>query len=478
MFKVTTQKLLKIFYSLLIIIYTSASCSKSTASASHNMNGSGPQKMSYFVNVNSTKENTLSIELTISCFKGDTLNLKMPKWAPGYYMIMDYSSKVSDFHVNNGISWSQSNDNTWQLITNGRKNITVSYNVKVNDRQSVCEAELAKSHLFLPGNGIFMYPDGAINTPVYVSFAKRKEWKRTVTGLDKTKNDSYYAKNFDVLYDSPFYIGNQWYTAFKLNGKKYEISMEDTGKLNLPQFVNDIKKIITTATDIIGDIPYQHYSFIFMKDGQGGLEHSNSQADYLGAHLGEKEEDYKDLLSFIAHEFFHLYNVKAIRPIELGPFDYSAKCRTNSLWFSEGGTVYYEKYILEKSGFITHRELINDVEKVRKEYESHQGYLHQTLAESSWNVWEQFLDFLDPATFETHISYYDKGYVVTYRLNEAIKSATKGQKSLDDLMRLLYNKYYKALGRGFTEAEFWQAAESVAGCPLQEIKDQVYKLPS
>jgi predicted metalloprotease with PDZ domain len=462
---------MKRLYCFLAILAVLASCGAPKAVSGR------PETMSYLVDVNGSTSDRLSIKLNVSGFNGDTLVLRMPAWAPGYYMIMDYAEKVKDFKVGDGLVWTQSDGNTWKIAAKGRTEIAVSYDLEVNARHSVCEVDLADRYLFLPGNGVFLYPVGALDTPVSVRFAERKEWKRIVTGLDKSGDGSFFAKDFDILYDSPFYLGDPWYTSFELDGKKYEISIADTGTLDLQRFVGDIKKIITSATGIIGEIPYRHYSFILLGAGGGGLEHWNSQASYLGNYISSKGPGYIATLSFIAHEFFHLYNVKAIRPIELGPFDYNATCRTNSLWFSEGGTVYYEKVILERAGFITHEDLVADVENVRKGYESHEGHLRQTLAESSWNVWEQFLDFLDPSTDDAHISYYDKGYVVSYRLDEAIKAATKGKKSLDDLMKFLYDRYYKELGRGFTEDEFWSAVSGIAGNPLEEIQDQVYRLP-
>lgn len=175
-------------------------------------------------------------------------------------------------------------------------------------------------------------------------------------------------------------------------------------------------------------------------------------------------------LSFIAHEYFHHYNVKRIRPIELGPFDYSMPNRTNLLWVAEGLTVYYENVILNRAGMMNPAEILQDWESHINNHERNQGKFHQSLAESSAQTWEDG-PFGKPG--ET-ISYYVKGPIIGMLLDLRIRVASDNRHSLDDVMLHLYEEFYKKQGRGFTDREVMDVCEQYAGMDLSEIFDYIY----
>jgi predicted metalloprotease with PDZ domain len=207
-----------------------------------------------------------------------------------------------------------------------------------------------------------------------------------------------------------------------------------------------------------------------MDQGGGGLEHLNSMAVFSNASGWNNPRSYKGWLSFIAHEFFHLYNVKRIRPIALGPFDYDRENYTNMLWVSEGFTVYYEYLILKRSGLLSLEEYLEMVQRYIVGYENRPGHLFQSAAESSFDTWMKFFS-RDENSVNTTISYYDKGAALGLLLDLKIRYETKNKKSLDDVMRTLYVKYYKEKNRGFTDEEFRMECERAAGCSLPEIFD-------
>ena len=177
----------------------------------------------------------------------------------------------------------------------------------------------------------------------------------------------------------------------------------------------------------------------------------------------------KGWLSFVAHEYFHLFNVKSIRPIALGPFDYSRENFTNMLWLSEGGTVYYEYIILNRAGFLSRDECLENFSSAIAKYENNPAHLTQSVADASYNAWTQ--SFFGG---EGEISYYDKGLGICVLLDLKIRHETKNNSSLDDVMRTCYNTFYKEKNRGFTDLEFQQVCENTAGVSLSELFDYVY----
>jgi len=179
-------------------------------------------------------------------------------------------------------------------------------------------------------------------------------------------------------------------------------------------------------------------------------------------------------LSFLTHEYFHHYNVKRIRPIELGPFDYDKGNRTNQLWISEGLSVYYEYLILKRAGLISQEQLLNLLRANIEAFQNKPGRLFQSLAQASFETWSDGPFGRTGDEINKTISYYDKGPIVGMLLDFAIRHETKNRKSLDDVMRKLYQDYYIKEGRGFTEDEFWNVCKLIAGKALPEIHDYVY----
>ena len=202
----------------------------------------------------------------------------------------------------------------------------------------------------------------------------------------------------------------------------------------------------------------------------GGLEHANSMAVYARGdfYAGEDSDRNAGWMNFITHEFFHLYNVKSIRPAGLWPIDYDKENYTDMLWVSEGFTVYYEYIIMNRAGFLSRDDVLNYLGNTIRTYESIPGSEYQSATASSFDTWINFFSRSSNALNAT-ISYYDKGCALGMILDLAIRQETGNEKSLDDVMRKLYYKYYKDLQRGFTEDEFRAECESIAGTSLDEI---------
>ncbi len=403
----------------------------------------------------------------------ETQDFSMPAWTPGYYRIMDYAKNVLSFHAEDEagrpLAWEKVSKNTWRVHCGGARVFTVAYDVYAFT-QSVADSFLDDGRAFLSPTSLYMYPVGLLLRPVTVTVQVPTGGRRISTGLDPVEGrpNTFSAADFDVLYDCPILVGSQEILSFEVKGIPHTVAVEDLGTFDRQKFVADLKRIVESATSVVGQIPYRHYTFIIMKEGQGGLEHLNSCAVFNSASSLSDPAGYKRWLGFVCHEYFHLYNVKSIRPISLGPFDYDRENYTNLLWFSEGGTVYYEDLILNRAGLLSRDECLESFRKSIAAHENIPGHRFQSASASSFDVWLLFF-FRSGNASNATISYYDKGASLGLLLDLEIRHRTRNQKSLDDVMRVLYQTYYVEKKRGFTDEEFGQACEAVAGGSLAEI---------
>jgi predicted metalloprotease with PDZ domain len=439
-----------------------------------------PQKpagrtIEYTVSMENPNNHYFKVTLTYSGVREKLVELKLPVWTPGYYMIMDYPKYVVNFKVTDGsgldLFWEKTSKNSWKINTGKSEILKVSYDVFAF-RTSVADSFLDDGRGFISPTGIFMHPTGKIDHPVTVTIVPFEKFKKISTGLDPVpgKNNTFLAADFDALYDCPILAGNQEILTFETGGISYAIAIENPGNINRAELVEDFRKIVETSTDVIGEVPYKHYTFIIMNRGMGGLEHTNSMAVFSNRLDFSSPESANGWLSFIAHEFFHLYNVKTIRPIALGPFDYDEENYTTMLWFSEGVTVYYENLILNRAGFYNRSDVFRELKTSISNFENRPGHLFQSAAESSFDSWMLFFNRSENAA-NTTISYYDKGCALGLLLDLKIRYESGNRKSLDDVMQILYKVYYKEKKRGFTDQEFRGVCEKAAGVPLSEIFD-------
>lgn len=436
--------------------------------------GSGT-RIEYTVSMENPNNHYFHVSLTYSGLRDKSVELKLPAWTPGYYMILDYAKYVIEFKASDGsgkiLDWKKTSKNRWKIDTEKTDVLKVSYDVFAF-RTSVADSFLDDGRGFISPTGIFMHPAGQKDHPVTVTIIPYEKFTEISTGLDPFpgRADTYSASDFDVLYDCPILAGNQEILKFETGGIPYTIAAEKLGNIDRSKLVEDFKKIVETATSVIGEVPYKHYTFIMMNRGMGGLEHTNSMAVFTNRLDFNSTELSDGWLSFIAHEFFHLYNVKTIRPVALGPFDYDEENYTNMLWLSEGGTVYYEDLILNRAGFYSREELFRELKTSISNYENIPGHLFQSVAQSSYDSWILFFNRSENAS-NTTISYYDKGCAITMLLDLKIRYESGNKKSLDDVMRTLYQVYYKEKKRGFTDKEFREVCEKTAGKTLSEIFD-------
>jgi len=422
--------------------------------------------------------NTHYYRVTLRCtgLQGESHDFKMPNWTPGFYRIMDYAKNVLNFRAEDGsgrpLPWEKTAKNTWRVRSGQASTGVVGYDVYAFN-PSVADSFLDDTRGFLSPTGVFMHLSGQLERPVTVAIEPYRGWSRISTGLDPVEAQAatFMAPDFDILYDSPILIGNQEILQFEVRGIPHTVAVDGLGAFDRQKFAGDLRRLVEASVAIIDDIPYRHYTFILMGSagsGGGGLEHLNSTAIMFNSFNLNNHSGYNSWLILAAHEFFHLYNVKRIRPIALGPFDYDRENYTNLLWVAEGLTRYYGELIVKRAGLLTRDEYFERARANIVRFEGIPGRLFQSAVESSFDTWTQFFSRGENAA-NTSISYYDKGGALGMLLDFNIRNQTNNRRSLDDVMRALYRQYYQEKQRGFTDEEFREVCESVAGCSLQEI---------
>jgi predicted metalloprotease with PDZ domain len=409
--------------------------------------------------------------------KGAVQHLKMPVWSPGYYGIREFAKNVLNFRAQDNLGedlrWEHV-ANEWKVETAKTSAVKATYDVSAAST-FVADPYLGEDRGYILGTGLFMYVAGQITHPVTVEVKLNPGWKTIATGLDPLSLNAphtFFAPDFDVLYDSPILMGNlESLPSFEIRGIPHRFIGYGIGdNFDADRFMRNLKAVVEQGIAVIGDIPYKHYTFLGLGRGAGGIEHLNSAAvPFTGASsLASQKGDVRQL-NFLAHEYFHNYNVKRIRPIALGPFDYDGPNRTNMLWVSEGFTSYYATMMVARAGFMNREELLDSFRKDIASYENDTGHLFQSAAESSWSTWIQGpFGGRAKGGISKSVSYYSKGTVLGLLLDFAIRHDTGNRKSLDTVMQELYRKYYQTLKRGWTDEEFRAVCESVCGASLQE----------
>lgn len=422
-----------------------------------------PPPIHFTVSMTEPGKHCFQVTMRLPPMPSDSLDLLLPRWTPGYYQLMGFAQQLSNFKISVG-HWTRPDSSMWRIYAPKGTSITVSYTIKA-EKRFVANPYLGSDHAYILPGGVFCYPKGMISSPAIIRLLPNPGWT-VATGLTKQGID-YYARDFDQLYDEPILAGPlETLPTFTIKGVPHTFTGVDLGDFDKAAFIRDLQKIVETGSGLIGDIPYDHYVFLAIGGGRGGIEHANScSLSFNGKDL-QTENGRKRMLSFIAHEYFHGYNVKRIRPVELGPFDYQRENRTNLLWVSEGFTVYYEYLLLKRAGLTSADDLLQALEKNIAAFENTTGHLYQSLTEASYETWS---DGPFGGSLEKTISYYDKGPVVAMLLDLAIRHQTRNASSLDDVMARLYREFYQQKKRGFSDAEFRQTCETMAGTSLDEI---------
>lgn len=415
--------------------------------------------------------------------------LVMPVWTPGSYLIREFERHVQDFFATDAsgqpLKWEKINKDSWRITTNGSRDWRVSYRVYANEF-SVRTNEVNSEHAFWNNAALLMYLEGFLSAPSTLRVLAPQPWK-VATGLPPApgQKNTFRTENFDILYDSPVEVSNFKTLSFEVKGVPHRIVIDGEGNYDPEKVRADVKRIVETEVELMGgEVLYHDYTFILhlRSNAGGGLEHLNSTAlGYPSFGFRPERSDgvnsagpaavpqrtYQGFLSLVAHEFFHLWNVKRIRPDALGPFDYTKENYTRLLWVAEGLTDYYARLVLRRAGLTSEKEFLSENAKAFQNLQNTPGRLVMSVEEASFDSWIKYYR-QDENSVNSQVDYYDKGGILGLLLDLEIRRQSRGAKSLDDVMRYLYTEFYKK-NRNYTTLDFQQASELMAGSSLEQF---------
>jgi len=408
-------------------------------------------------NAATTHNRQLHVRMSFNVDGGEPVLLSLPAWTPGAYEISNFARWVSSFDpgsLGKPLQWDKADHDTWRIQPSGAKAVTVDFDFSADSLDNAMSWSRS-DFAFFTGTNVFFYPEGrSLDFPSTVTIRTESNWL-IATGMPPgSASRTYTAQNYHDLVDFPFFVGRFDFDSAQVSGKWIRLATYPAGFLS-GQFRADVwdalKKTIPPEIAVFGEAPFSSYTILQIADssygGASGLEHQNSHVDIISAFaLGNPV-----LYSLYAHEIFHAWNVKRLRPAQMWPYRYDQPQPTEWLWVSEGITDYYADLaemrggIIDSAGFFALTAgKIDHVNETRS----------IALEDASLSTW------IGPVEDPDRI-YYDKGSLAGLMLDIMIRDASDNARSLDDVLRELYRMSWKA-GKGFTGEQFWSAVSSAA----------------
>ena len=433
----------------------------------------------------------MDVTIHASDLAGDAVEFAIPDWAPGSYYLENYWVNIQRFRATTTdgkeLKWRKTDSQTWRIELGGANAVNVSYQV-YGDTLRNNQAQYNERHAFIGGPSVWMYLVGGKERPVELSIAVPTGWK-VATGMERTSNHTFRAADYNWFADAPLEISDFAEKDFQVLGTTYHVIVHDAeGGKDFTKFTQDAQKFVEVLVPMFQSVtsteqaaPFKDYWFLFhiWPNSGGGLEHLNSTQINFSSDWDSTDpipgygNAYNLKLFVSAHEFFHAWNVKRLRPRPLGPFDYSQMVHTPSLWISEGLTSYYGTLSLARAGMVTPQQYLDGIAYLITRFEQEPGRQERSIEDTSWDTWAPRGNnsvALNNQT-NTNYSYYDGGQIMGHILDFAIRQDTNNKKSLDDWMRLLYSRY--ALPKpGFEPDDAVKAASEVAGADISGIFSQ------
>jgi predicted metalloprotease with PDZ domain len=423
--------------------------------------------ITYTLSFDRAPQHLVHVRMRVDRVTGDTVTLVMPSWSPGSYKIRDYAGyqgNVISYAVKNGTRTRvtpQWRDKASLVVpTQGAESIEVEYLVYCHER-TVRTNHVNRFHAFLVPTGVCMYVEGRTQEIHHVRLTHNQtQWPSVSTALSPVVAPSadgvlLGALNYDILADSPIEIGDHQVRTFTAAGATHEVAMPTNHTLDIDWLTTQCERIVKVEAEIFGGVPYDRYVFIIQiyPGAGGGLEHARMSVNAVDPSTLLDKSKVTGLLSLLCHEYFHLWNVKRIRPAELGPFDYTRETYTPMLWLAEGLTSYYDDLLTYRCGFTTAKDYI---EALSKEHIARlaavPGRFAMSTRDSSYLAWLK-LYMQSPDGNNRFPSYYLKGGVAMFLLDAYIIDHSDGTYSLDDALRGMWKRYQADPSRGMTEDE-------------------------
>lgn len=406
---------------------------------------------------------------------GDVVDLTFAVWTPGSYLVREYARHVQELHAATTTGAAlpcERVDKRTVRVHAKNQPFTLAYKVYANEL-TVRTSHLDSSHGYFNGATLFFTVEALKGQPHTVTVDAPRGWN-VHTALPKS-GAAWVAKDFDELVDSPFEVSPATALTFTAAGVPHDVVLWGEPNLDEKKLLADLKTLVETEAKMFGGLPKDLPRYLFIihagDKGRGGLEHRNSTV-LLFTRQGFQGRGWEDFLTLATHEYFHLWNVKRVRPKALVPFDYSKESHTRLLWAFEGGTSYYDNLLVRRAGLMSGSRYLTRFGETLTALHTTPGRKVLSVGDASLMAWVKHYR-PDEHTQNSAISYYLKGEVVCSLLDLEIRRATNDQRSLDDLMRALVERY--ADSAGVPEDGVEKLASEIAGKDLSAFFERAIR---
>jgi len=416
----------------------------------------------------------VEVALQLAADAQDTVELRLPVWTPGSYLIREFSRNLDGMRASsNGapLAVLQFEKNAWRVVKAPGAALEVYYRV-YSKEFSVRTSFVNEEQAALVGTTYLLFVPKYLQTRHELNIQPYPKWKNVATALPQIGDNIWqrYANNYDELVDAPIEIGNFKSFYFEEAGVQHQVAMPGLDKFPEKELKRDMAKIVAAATAIFDHQPNQNYLFIVQHSlqGGGGLEHSASTTLQTRKTAYDSPKSYQGFMGLVAHEYFHLWNVKRLRPVALGPFDYNRENYTHNLWFSEGFTSYYDNLLLARTALMEEADYLKVLSGGFEAVLGNKGDEVQSVAQSSLEAWIKFY-LRNENSNNISVSYYRKGAMLGFVFDAALLQASQGAFGLDSVMKRMYHRYALTLDRGFTDAELFAEFQQHLGAEADSI---------
>ncbi len=429
-------------------------------------------EISYDIAWSQPNSHFLEITMTIKNWTADSLDVRIPAWRPGRYVIQNYAKNIIEFQAltqeSTPLPHQKLDKGTWRIQNSSSQTILVKY--KYYARQlDAGSSYLDDSEAYINPISCLMYIPGKELLPVSLSIQKPVDWK-IAAALDFDESQgAFVSENYHELVDAPILISPAFnLLTFQQKDARIEIALQGKANYDEKKIVEDIRKIVVEQCKIMKDIPFKRYLFMYhlvpYRFGHG-VEHKNSTSIVRGPADFDNEKYYDGFLGVTAHEFFHAWNVERIRPEAIYHPDYSKENYTTTMWLYEGITSYYADLTLIRTHQVKKKKYFENWARRIRGFQNLYGRKLSSVSEASWESWTKGYGNAPP---NTSFSFYAKGNILGMLLDLEIRQRTKNKKSLDNVMRYL-NESYAKQNRGVPEDGFQKAIQTVTKSGFEEF---------
>lgn len=433
------------------------------------------KEISYHLSAPNAHRHFLDLKAEFPASGKKTTIFQLPAWRPGRYELGNFAKNIQRIAAfdekRHPLTMRKIAKDRWEVESEGKKKIALHYNYFAGELNAG-STWVDVDHIYVnPVNCFFFIP--GLDLPYQVEIEMPKE-AELACGLKTSKGNTIHAAGVQEIMDSPFIAASgMTHWMYEHAKVRYHIWLNGRHSYAEGPFVEAFSKFTQTMVNSFGDIPCADYHFLFQLPDQAvrhGVEHSNSTVIALGpAEFASSKAGWEELLGISCHELYHTWNIKSIRPKEMMPYDFSTENYSRLGYVAEGVTTYYGDLFLLRSGVFNEQQYFALLSDQIKRHLHNAGRFNMSVADSSFDTW---LDGYSPGIPDRKVSIYTEGCLLAFITDVFILNATQGKKSLDNVMKTMYEKFGKKV-KGYTETDYREIVEKTAGAEFNELFDNL-----